>query len=48
LNAPLEVGAVSQEVTVTAAAAQVETTSIQRGNEITSQQIVETPPAGRN
>jgi hypothetical protein len=48
LNATLEVGQVSAEVTVMAAPAQVESTSMQLGIVITGQQIVDAPLAGRN
>jgi hypothetical protein len=47
-NITLEVGPLTQAVTVEAAAAQVETTSIQRGATLTGTQIVDMPLNGRN
>jgi Carboxypeptidase regulatory-like domain len=48
LNVSLEVGSVAAEVTVTGTAAQVESTSMQLGGVITSQQIVDAPLSNRN
>ncbi|MDD5542310.1 MAG: carboxypeptidase regulatory-like domain-containing protein [Acidobacteriia bacterium] len=48
LNIPMEVGQVSQEVSVQANAAQVETTSIQLGTVVTGSTIVDLPLNGRN
>ena len=48
LNITLEVGAVTQEVTVQANASQVETTSIELGISINSRSIVDLPLNGRN
>ncbi len=47
-NITLEVGPLTQVVTVEAAAVQVETTSIQRGATLTGTQIVDMPLNGRN
>jgi hypothetical protein len=48
LNVQLEVGPVTQEVTVEAAPAQVESTSIELGGTITATQVVDLPLNGRN
>jgi hypothetical protein len=48
LRAAMEVGAVSDTVTVEANSAQVETTSMQLGTTVTGTQIVELPLNGRN
>ncbi|HEY6293825.1 MAG TPA: carboxypeptidase-like regulatory domain-containing protein [Terriglobia bacterium] len=47
-NITLEIGAVTQQVTVEANAAQVETTSIELGTSINSRSIVDLPLNGRN
>src|SRR5712692_3067253 len=48
LNISLQVGAVTQQVTIEASPAQVETTSMQLGNHITARDVVELPLLGRN
>src|SRR5579871_280780 len=48
LNPKLEVGTLSQEVTVEANSVQVDTSSMQRGTTITGNQIVDMPLNGRN
>src|SRR5580698_5490017 len=48
LRAMMEVGAVSETITVEANPAQVETTSMQLGTTVTGDQIVELPLNGRN
>jgi len=48
LNITLEVGAVSQQVTVEAAPVQVESTSIESGGTLTASQLVDIPLNGRN
>lgn len=48
LNIQLEVGSVTQTVTVEAAPAQVETTSMQLGKNLTASAIVDLPLNGRN
>jgi len=48
LNIKMEVGAVTQQVTVEANVAQVETTSIQRGADLTARDVTELPLIGRN
>ncbi|HEV2177002.1 MAG TPA: carboxypeptidase regulatory-like domain-containing protein [Terriglobia bacterium] len=48
LNLKMEVGTTTQEVTVEANAAQVETTSIELGTTVDSKQIVDLPLNGRN
>jgi len=47
-NITLEVGKVTQQVTVEASATQVETTSIQRGADLTGRDVTELPLIGRN
>ncbi|HEV2420025.1 MAG TPA: carboxypeptidase-like regulatory domain-containing protein [Terriglobia bacterium] len=48
VNATLQVGSASQQVTVEANAAQIDTTSMQLGATITGNTIVDLPLAGRN
>lgn len=48
LNVALEVGSVSQQVVVEAAATQVEQTSMQLGVDLTSRDVTELPLIGRN
>jgi Carboxypeptidase regulatory-like domain len=48
LNITMEVGTVTQQVTVEAAATQVETTSMQLGADITGKSVVDLPLNGRN
>jgi len=48
LNIKMEVGVVTQQITVEANPAQVETTSIQRGADLTARDVTELPLIGRN
>src|SRR5579884_1991102 len=48
VNATLEVGAATQQITVQANTAQVDTTSMQLGTSVTGKQIVDLPLNGRN
>lgn len=48
LNVQLEVGAVTQEVSVEAAATQIESTSMELGADLTSTDVTELPLIGRN
>lgn len=48
LNIQLEVGAVTQEISVEAAATQIESTSMQLGEDLTARDVTELPLIGRN
>jgi hypothetical protein len=48
LNIPLEVGVVTQKISVEAAPTQVESTSMQLGADLTSRDVTELPLIGRN